>query len=441
MRAGEGAGERQLVPRAMGYVLAGGLALVAAVAAKEAALAALAIPFLLAMAVALALDGAACEAELSCELSASAETVPVGERVEVTARLSASRRVGRAWAYLEAPKTEAAPDEPGERLPFELKEPPRWLISLKAKRPRQLTIELQTTRPGEVSLGPLVVVVSGPAGLYRRRVRLGGTVRVRARPQEEPLRTLPRSSRVRVAAGDRLARLMGEGIELAEVRAERPGERSLRINWRATARRGAPHVTTRHPEHSTDVVLFMDTFQPRSLPRVVEVAAAAAAGYLARRDRVGLVSFGGVLDWVEAGSGARQLERIRARLAATRPFFSYAWKTIERIPPRAMPSGALVLAVSPLRDERTTSALAELRARGHQVMVIAISPPERPEAPDEPAARRAARLLDRMEQEDLRERLWLRGIPVAPLGPGEPLEPVFAGLEEVRRKMRPGARR
>ncbi len=433
-----------LAPRALGYAVAGAVPLIAAVATGDAPLAALGLPFLLVLLGALALDVPASEATISAELSGEPETVETGAPLQVRIALAASRPVARCRVELLRQLDGYGPGELARREIAEqiasvrLDRPPRWLCRLGPREPTELFFEVVLTRPGELTLGPLSLLVSGPFGLYRRRLQLETKLRVAARPAEERLRALPRSSRVRVAVGDRLARHTGEGIELAEVRPERPGDRTLPVNWRATARRGVTHVTVRHPEQSTDVVLFADTFDPAVLPRVLEVAAPLAAAYLSRRDRVGLVSFGGVIDWVEASAGSRQLERIRLRLAATSPFFSYAWKSIDRIPPRALPSGALVVAISPLGDERMISALAAIRARGHDVVVVEMA---KPRMAPRTELEQAGRLLDEMEREELRRGLFALGIAVAPLEPARPVEAVVAELARAARRLRPARTR
>ncbi len=432
-----------LAPRAFVYLLAGALPLAAAVGTGDAPLAALGLPFLLVLFGGLVLDTAAAEAEVTGELRTEQETVATSTPVTVTIALRSSRPVARCRAELlrsfegHGPAGVSAASLEEEVAAVRLGRPARFFCRLGPAAPTELSLELVLERPGEVALGPLRLLVSGPFGLYRRRLEVRARLTLRGRAREEQLGALPRASRVRVAVGDRLARRTGEGIELAEVRPERPGDRALSLNWRATARRGTPHVTLRHPEQSTDVVLFADTFDPGHLTRVVEVAASLAAAYLARRDRVGLVSFGGVLDWVEAGAGALQLELIRLRLAAASPFFSYAWKTIDRIPPRALPSGALVVAISSLRDERATAALAALRARGHDVVVVELM--GRRPAPTT-TLQKASRLLEEMEREDLRRRLFSLGIAVAPLAPGEIIEGVVANLAAVTRRLRPARR-
>ncbi len=415
---------RSLHPRVAGYVVVAGAALVAAVALQDPSLAVVGVPALAMLLLGLLGDAVATEADLDASISASERLLRSGESATVTVRLVASRRVPRCAVALELP-----PDLRCDRVPS-------FMVRLDRGRLVELEVQVIAAMPGELRVGPVLIESSGGAGLLRRRIEVAA-VPIAVRPREERVRSLPRTSRVRVPAGDRLARSRGEGIELAEVRPELPGEHFRRLNRRATARYGVPHVTLRHPEQSTDVVLFADTFESQELPRVLEASAAAAAGYLAHRDRVGLVAFGGVLDWVEAGAGPRQLERIRSRLAGTSPFFSYAWKTIERIPSRAMPAGALVVAISPLRDERFTSALAAIRGRGHDVVVVEVTEPFREIRPDDSAAREVALRLARMEREDLRNRLFLRGIPVATLLPSDPLEMVLSSLAQVTRRRRP----
>lgn len=405
------------------YVALAGGALLAAVGLHDAPLAALGLPALFVAAIGLAGDAAAAEAEIEAGIELEHDVVVAGGHLVVVAVLTTDRSVPRCRLSLVLP----------ERV--RPARPPHFLLALEPGTPARVEVDIRFLEAGEASLGPLLLVTSGSAGLVSRR-RATGSATVRVRPREEALRRLPRSTRVRVAVGDRLARSRGEGIELAEVRPELPGETATRINWRATARTGVPHVTTRHPEQSTDVVLFVDTFDQRALSRVLEVAAAGTAAYLRRHDRVGLVSFGGVLDWVEAGTSARQLEAIRVRLAATRPFFSYAWKTTERIPTRALPPGALVVAPSALRDERFLLALAEVRARGHDVVVVDVAVPSPPPARGGAPEHEAALLLARLEEEDLRRRLWRLGIAVAPLAQDEPLEAAFSRLAEATRHLR-----
>ena len=101
-----------------------------------------------------------------------------------------------------------------------------------------------------------------------------------------------------------------------------PGDRVRRVNWRATARRGEPWVNETHPERNADVVIFLDTFaearaggERHARPRRRAPPARSPRTTSSEKDRVGLVAFGGVLNWLTASSGIVQLYRV-ARLAA-----------------------------------------------------------------------------------------------------------------------------
>jgi uncharacterized protein (DUF58 family) len=153
-----------------------------------------------------------------------------------------------------------------------------------------------------------------------------------------------------------------------------------RINWRATSRRRLPYVNVQHPEHSADVVLFLDTFAEAehadegTLDAAAHAAAALASAYLARRDRVALVSFGAEVNWLTPAAGTGQLYRIVDALLASDVALSYALKDVTHLPRSLLPARALVLALSPLLDARGIGVLLDLRARGYDLAVVEVSP-------------------------------------------------------------------
>ena len=93
------------------------------------------------------------------------------------------------------------------------------------------------------------------------------------------------------------------------------------------------------------------------------------------RDRVGVVTFGGVLHWLAPGAGVTHALRIADALASSEVFMSYVARDVTIVPPAILPSRALVLAITPLLDERGARALVDLCARGHDVAVIEIDAP------------------------------------------------------------------
>jgi uncharacterized protein (DUF58 family) len=243
------------------------------------------------------------------------------------------------------------------------------------------------------------------------------------------------------ATGSQVSRHRGEGIEFADVRPFLPGDRPRSINWRATARRGVPWVNERHPERTTDVVLFVDSFvdvrgeRASTLDLAVGAAASLAGAYLRQRDRVGLVGFGGFVQWLRPGSGQAALYRLLDTLMETQVFATVAWKGIRHLPPRTLPPKALIVALTPLLDERAVAALFDLLARGYDLAIVEVSPMAGAQAAAggwEPLARR----LWALERETLRHRYQRLGAAVVEWTQGVHLQQVLLEVEASRRHAR-----
>jgi uncharacterized protein (DUF58 family) len=162
-------------------------------------------------------------------------------------------------------------------------------------------------------------------------------------------------ARTQAAVGPRRSGARGEGLELAEVRPWVPGDHARRLHWRATARRGEPFVAERHPERAADVLIFVDTFadlpsHPPGRARSrwpCEPASGLAEAHLRARDRVGVVTFGGVLNWLAPGAGIGHALRITDALASSEVFMSYVAHDVAMVPPAILPARALVIAITP----------------------------------------------------------------------------------------------
>lgn len=304
-----------------------------------------------------------------------------------------------------------------------------------------LALDLRAERWGAHAVGPLSVRLRDQFSITVCSARLGQRLAVRAFPREQQLRELMAPRHTQPFLGSHVARQRGDGIEFADLRPFTTGDRARQINWRASARRGVPYVTERHPEHSSDVILMLDTFTEArdlvagTLDSAVRAAASLATAHLARRDRVGVVDFGGGLRWLEPGFGTTQLYQIIDALIATDIIFSYAWRDVESIPRRVLPPGALIVAITPLLDERAIGLLLELRTRGRDLTVIEVSPlPRAPPGPT-PADALAHRLWQ-LQREVLRGRLEAVGVAVARWNEGDGLAPALEGVNSFRRSAR-----
>jgi len=264
--------------------------------------------------------------------------------------------------------------------------------------------------------------------------RLDARTPLKVYPQSDYLRSIVRPLRTQVFAGNQVAREKGDGIEFADLRPFAAGDLVRRVNWRASARRGELWVNEFHPERNTDVVLFLDSFaearrgESSTLDLAVRASASLAGRYLREKDRVGFVSFGGTLNWLLPASGLVQLYRIVDAVLDSRVVLNYAWRNLDVVPRRTLPPHALVVAVSPLLDERSTTALLDLRARGFDLAVVEVSPLEYVPPGPRPTDRIAHRLWE-LRRGALRTQYERAGVPVAVWREDGSLD---AALEEVR---------
>jgi uncharacterized protein (DUF58 family) len=255
------------------------------------------------------------------------------------------------------------------------------------------------------------------------------------------LRSLLRPSETQVFSGNHVSRQRSEGIEFADIRRFVAGDRIRHVNWRATARRGELWVNEHHAERNADVVIFLDVFAEArragrsTLDPALRAAASLSSRYLRQRDRVGLVSFGGTLNWLLPSTGARQLYRIVDAMLDTRIVLSYAWQDLVVVPRRTLPPQALVLALTPLLDDRAATALLDLRARGFDLVVIEISPVELV-ASTRGGARELGFRLWQLRREAVRGRFERAGVPVALWNDEGSLAAVLEEVEASRRYAR-----
>ena len=412
-------------PKMAGYAALLGAALLGALALRRPELVAVAGAFALPLALALVFERAP---ELRVEAELDDERALQGDEVELAFDLEGDP-VERLELVVDLPYGLSVV-EGSQRLVLRLR-----------REERRVELRLRCERWGAYVLGGALLRAHDRFGVLLYERRLGATRPLKVYPHAESLQALLRPQETQVFVGNQVARARGEGIEFADLRPFAPGDVLRRINWRASARRGALWVNEAHPERNADVVIFLDTFAEarRTGPGTLDLAVAAAGSlaerYLRHKDRVGLVGFGGVLNWLLPATGVVQLYRIVDALLDTEIVLNYAWKGIDVIPVRTLPPKALVVALTPLIDERSVAALLDLRRRGFDLAVVEVDPAPYVEPGKDELERLAFRLW-LLRREALRSEYERVGVPVVPWREGESLQ---VALEEVR-SFRRGAR-
>ncbi|MGL6278294.1 MAG: DUF58 domain-containing protein [Gaiella sp.] len=409
-------------PRAVAWFVVASAGLLAGLATAQPALVAVGAGFLVPL-----LFGLAAQPPRLPEatLGVSADRVIEGGRVELELTLTASDAC--PWLDVEL------------QLPDRLDRgaPTRRVLALHERETRTLAYSIECPRWGAFRIAS--IRLSACDRLHLRRVELvvEPTTTLRVYPSVERVRRLAGPRATRPVSGSRPAAVAGEGIEFAELRFLAPGERPRRINWRATAARGRLLVTDRLPERSSDVIIFLDalgaaaTNAASTLDHAVRAAASLTDAYLRQRDRVGLLRFGGDIDWIIPGSGLRQQYRIADALLESEIARTYRWHDTSLIPRRVISPQSLIVALTPRLDWRVTRALLNLRRRGYQVSIIEIDPlPYLADA--EAAAGPLAWRTWLLERDAVRTQLAGAGITLASWGQDQPIAAPVEALATAR---------
>ena len=352
-------------PRATAYAGLAALFLFAALATRRPELAVVAAPFALLPALGLAL---ARPPEVRVWLTLERPTALEQEELELELVVASERPVERLELLLV----------PARRARDRLGRARRCRCGSAGRTNGRSTLRLRCVRWGNYELGDVGCGRATGSGCSPGRPARPADAPARL-PAPETLRAIvaPVSTRSRSpATRSRARRARARVRRAARVRGGRPrpldqlaGERPAR---RARRQRAPPRAERRRhplPRH----VRGRGAGGRSTLDLAVRATATLASRYLDRRDRVGLVSFGGILRWLTPGMGRPALPDPR-RPARRRDRLQLRVEGRLRSSRRALPPQALVVALSPLLDDRAVEALADLRARGYDLAIVEVAP-------------------------------------------------------------------
>lgn len=295
---------------------------------------------------------------------------------------------------------------------------------------------LDTVRWGRWPLGALTLDVSAAAGLLAAHVEIDcGRVDVYPRAPEPHALQLP--TQLVQQLGEHVSPSTGQGSEFTGIRPHQHGLPLRRINWAVISRRHSLHINTYGAEHALDLVVVIDAYSDvgrpgaSSLDLAARGATALAHAHLRYHDRAGAIVLGTPLHWLRPDLAQRQYYRIINHILDMPRWPSAAEPDITRVPPVALPPGALVVMFSPLLDERAVGVARDLSRRGYPLLVVDVLNTEPPIEPT-PLDRLALRLW-RLDREALHHALAVLGIPVLHWDAHEPLEIALARLPAAAR--------
>ncbi|MBN1956093.1 MAG: DUF58 domain-containing protein [Anaerolineae bacterium] len=298
---------------------------------------------------------------------------------------------------------------------------PELLTALGPGEQTVLEYRLQGRR-GRFDFPGLQVAASDRLGLFERWTTLPAAGRLLVLPDVIKLRRLAiRPLRTRAHAGPVPARQGGSGIEFFGLREYQSGDPMRWINWRASARHPHSLFTNEfEQERIADVGLILDARQRSDVhskgeslfERAVLAASSLADLFLGDGNRVGLLIYGGFLDWTFPGYGKVQRERVLRALARAEPGESLVFERLNFLPTRFFPAKSQLVLVSPLCAD-DLAALVRLRALGYQLLIVSPDPIsfELDRLDPHPQLELAARIA-RLERAPLLRRLRQAGIQI-----------------------------
>ena len=259
---------------------------------------------------------------------------------------------------------------------------PRMLTSLSSGETVELTYTVRGER-GIFDFQAVRVTASDRFGLFRRRASLAAPGRLFVIPEALRLRRVAiRPRRTLAYAGPVPARQGGSGVEFFGVREYRSGDPQRWINWRVSARhREALFTNEFEQERIADVGLILDARRRSDVrsdgaslfEHAIQATASLAEAFLSDGNRVGMLVYGGFLEWTFPGYGKVQKERILRALARAETGESMVFDRLDRLPTRYFPAQSQLVMVSPLwKDDLPT--LGQLAAQGYRLLVVSPDP-------------------------------------------------------------------
>ncbi|MFL7790704.1 MAG: DUF58 domain-containing protein [Anaerolineae bacterium] len=197
---------------------------------------------------------------------------------------------------------------------------PRILATLGPGETVAVEYTIKGKRRGIFTFRGACLTASESLGIFRRQETLPIPAQLIVAPEAPKLHKLPiRPLRTRATAGPIPARQGGSGVDFFGVREYQPGDPLRWVNWRVSARHHRSLFTNEfEQERIADVGLILDARRRTDIrlnghalfENSVRATASLAETFLGDGNRVGLLVYGGFLDWTFPGYGRVQRERI-----------------------------------------------------------------------------------------------------------------------------------
>lgn len=413
-----------------GLLVVTAVLLVVGLGTSDGRLLALTIPFLAYLAIGSLLPGVTPRIEVTRRVEK--ETAYAGERLQVSVTV---RNLGPSLEFLEL-----RDQVPGE---LEVVEGSNYLVlPLRQGETKELRYTVALRAKGKYNIGPMFLRSRDLLGLYFTEHRYEDDVGLNVSPRGEDVgRVAIHPKAVRPWLGQIPSRAAGPGTDYWAIRDYVSGDELRRINWKATGRLDTLLTNEYEGEKTADFVIILDAREEAAYGPIydnavemgVRATISLARKLLEERNRVGLIVMRKVLDWVYPAFGKRQLHKLLEALLTVRPGGVWTLGHLTWVLSRFFPPQSQLIVITPQVGRATREAVAELKVRGFESIVVSPSTLAiEAELRDDNVRLRLAHAILRLERERNLFRLR-RYAPVADWIPGQPLALALKEVETRRR--------
>ncbi|MEM3637213.1 MAG: DUF58 domain-containing protein [Conexivisphaerales archaeon] len=254
------------------------------------------------------------------------------------------------------------------------------LVSLKKDETKIFTYSVSPSLPGRYIFSDLKVEAMDPLQIFcmRKSVEAEREEEIRAYPYVETTRNSMVMLSLRNQPGENRSRRQGEGEEFYSVRNYLPGDRLKRVNWKASARHVALYTNQYTSELAGEVMIVLDSRfgllaagdEEEQFRYCSSAAATLAYTSLMRRNSVGLMIMGDLLEKVPPAYGYKQLRKILAALSDFRPGRRWQVSKVSSYLRLLFPRVNDVAIITPLLDEEILRAASNLHQDSFNTIVV-----------------------------------------------------------------------
>lgn len=255
-------------------------------------------------------------------------------------------------------------------------------ISIARGQRRTWRVKTVCTRRGRFDLGPLTVVSSDPAGLFRRERQLtgAGTLLVFPRTVELPHFTLPGGE----LSGESRIKSRTHAItpNASGIREYQPGDGLNRIHWRSTARTGRMMAKEFELDPSSEVWIILDMQERVQVGEGdesteeygVTIAASIARRLIESNRSVGLIAYGENHEVAHTDRGDRQIQKLLESLALVRATGRLSLAEVIASESTRFGRNTTLILITPSTSESWVTSLQHQTHRGVRAMAIILEP-------------------------------------------------------------------